>query len=114
MKNTSALLAVVCLTVGLFFGVMVAQTPVPPTPTQVNSVFGLTMDRFDYVITDVSQNGFSTTAPLRGSVILVIRNGLVMTMNADYKQVVGANARVSVNFISPLVLGDKVSIIYWR
>lgn len=91
------------------------QPPIAiPQPIQVSNVFGLTMDRFDYVITDATQNGFTTTAPLRGNVILVFKNGFLMTVNADYKQSIVAQGRNQVNFVSPLTVGDKVSIVYWR
>lgn len=101
---------IVCVIIG--YSILRGQ----PAPIQTNSVFGLTMDRFDYIITDSTQNGFQTTAPLRGSVIIVVRNGLIQTAGAgaDYTNVAAPQGRMKVNFVQPLLVGDRVSIIYWR
>ena len=109
------ILFVVVLVVCGIMGYSVISGQPTPIPSQVNSVFGLTMDRFDYLISDPASNGFQTTAPLRGSVIIVVRNGLIQTAGVDYSNSSAISGRTKVVFnTGVLQAGDRVSILYWR
>jgi hypothetical protein len=109
MKAGTALLIISCITALIISWTLFDVHAQGPT---VSPMYTLSIERLDFAATD-QQVLFQTNVPARSNFVEVFRNGLLQTTAIDYSTA-SITGHLTVTFLQPLGVGERVTLIYWR